>query len=58
VYLYVGRVQMGPLSGYLWLLGRLKLGGRPSDTYFLGNFSDPLSLAARLRRLAPRPVGG
>jgi hypothetical protein len=47
---------MGPLSGYLWLLGRLKLGWRPSDTYFLGNFSDPLSLAARLRRLIPRPV--
>jgi hypothetical protein len=56
MYLYIGRVQMGPLSGYLWLLGRLKLGWRPSDTYFLGNFSDPLSLAARLRRLIPRSV--
>ncbi len=56
MYLYVGRVQMGPLSGYLWLLGRLKLGWRPSDTYFLGNLTDPLSLAARLRRLIPRPV--
>jgi hypothetical protein len=29
MYLYVGRVQVGPLSGYLWLLGNrlyLKLG--------------------------------
>jgi len=34
----------------------LKLGWRPSDTYFLGNLSDPLTLAARLRRLIPRPV--
>ncbi|MFP3169600.1 MAG: hypothetical protein RXQ56_09810 [Thermoproteus sp.] len=59
MYLYVGKVQVGPLSGYLWLLGRrlyLKLGWRPRDTYFLGNLSDPLALAARLRRLAPRPV--
>ncbi len=59
MYLYIGRIQMGPLSGYLWLLGGrlyLKLGWRPSDTYFLGNFSDLLSLAARLRRLIPRPV--
>jgi hypothetical protein len=59
MYLYVGKVQVGPLSGYLWLLGGrlyLKLGWRPSDTYFLGNFSDPLSLAARFRRLIPRPV--
>ncbi len=59
MYLYIGRIQMGPLSGYLWLLGGrlyLKLGWRPSDTYFLGNLSDPLSLAARLRRLVPRPV--
>jgi len=50
---------VGPLSGYLWLLGGrlyLKLGWRPSDTYFLGNLSDPLSLAAKLRRLIPRPV--
>jgi hypothetical protein len=59
MYLYVGRVQIGPLTGYLWLLGGrlyLKLGWRPRDTYFLGNLSDPLSLAARLKRLAPRPV--
>jgi len=34
----------------------LKLGWRPSDTYFLGNLSDPLTLAARLKRLIPRPV--
>jgi hypothetical protein len=34
----------------------LKLGWRPSDTYFLGNLTDPLSLAARLKRLMPRPV--
>ncbi len=59
MYLYVGRVRVGPLSGYLWLLGGrlyLKLGWRPRDTYFLGNLSDPLSLAARLKRLIPRPV--
>ncbi len=59
MYLYVGKVQIGSLTGYLWLLGNrlyLKLGWRPSDTYFLGNLPDPLSLAARLRRLIPRPV--
>ncbi len=59
MYLYIGKVQVGPLSGYLWLLGRrlyLKLGWRPRDTYFLDNLSDPLSLAARLKRLIPRPV--
>ncbi|MFZ8811311.1 MAG: hypothetical protein ACO2PN_24805 [Pyrobaculum sp.] len=59
MYLYIGKVQVGPLSGYLWLLGRrlyLKLGWRPSDTYFLGNLSDPLTLAAKLKRLVPRPV--
>jgi hypothetical protein len=59
MYLYIGKVRVGPLSGYLWLLGRrlyLKLGWRPRDTYFLGNLSDPLSLAARLKRLMPRPV--
>jgi hypothetical protein len=59
MYLYIGKVQIGSLSGYLWLLGRrlyLKLSWRPRDTYFLGNLSDPLSLAARLKRLIPRPV--
>jgi len=59
MYLYVGRVQVGPLSGYLRLLGGrlyLKLGWRPSDTYFLGSLTDPLTLAARLKRLIPRPV--
>jgi hypothetical protein len=59
MYLYVGRMRVGPLSGYLWLLGSrlyLKLGWRPSDTYFLGNLSDPLTLTARLKRLIPRPV--
>jgi len=59
MYLYVGKVRVGPLSGYLWLLGSrlyLKLGWRPSDTYFLGNLSDPLSVAVKLRRLIPRPV--
>jgi hypothetical protein len=59
MYLYIGKVQVGPLSGYLWLLGHrlyLKLSWRPSDTYFLGNLSDPLTLAARLKRLIPRPV--
>jgi hypothetical protein len=52
MYLYVGKVQVGPLFGYLWLLGNrlyLKLGWRPRDTYFLGNLSDPLSLARRCR---------
>jgi hypothetical protein len=59
MYLYMGRVQIGSITGYLWLLGSrlyLKLGWRPRDTYFLGNLSDPLSLAARLKRLIPRPV--
>jgi hypothetical protein len=59
MYLYIGKVRVGALSGYLWLLGSrlyLKLGWRPSDTYFLGNLTDPLSLAARLKRLIPRPV--
>jgi hypothetical protein len=59
MYLYIGKVQIGSLRGFLWLLGRrlyLKLSWRPSDTYFLGNLSDPLSLAARLKRLIPRPV--
>ena len=59
MYLYVGKVRVGPLSGYLWLLGNrlyLKLGWRSRDTYFLGNLSDPLSLAARLKKLTPRPV--
>ena len=40
VYLYLGKVSLGPLSGYLWLLGRrlyIKTGWRPRDTYFLGN---------------------
>ncbi len=59
MYLYVGKVRVGSLSGYLWLLGSrlyLKLGWRPRDTYFLGNLTDPLTLAARLKRLIPRPV--
>jgi len=59
MYLYVGKVRVGPLSGYLWLLGGrlyLKLGWRSRDTYFLGNLTDPLTLAARLKRLIPRPV--
>jgi hypothetical protein len=59
MYLYIGKVQIGSLTGFLWLLGNrlyLKLGWRSRDTYFLGNLSDPLSLAARLKRLMPRPV--
>jgi hypothetical protein len=59
MYLYVGKVRVGPLFGYLWLLGNrlyLKLSWRPRDTYFLGNLSDPLTLAVRLKRLIPRPV--
>jgi len=59
VYLYLGKVSLGPLSGCLRLLGRrlhLKLGWRSRDTYFLGNLGDPLSVAVRLRRLAPRPM--
>jgi hypothetical protein len=60
MYLYVGKVQVGPLSGYLWLLGSrlyLKLGWRPSDTYFLGNLTDPLTLAARAQAADPAPRG-
>jgi hypothetical protein len=59
MYLYIGKVRVGPLTGYLWLLGGrlyLKLGWRPRDTYFLGNLSDPLTLAVRLKQLIPRPV--
>jgi len=59
VYIYLGKVSLGPLSGYLRLLGRrlyIKMGWRSRDTYFLGNLGDPLSVAVRLRRLAPRPV--
>ena len=59
MYLYVGKVQIGSLRGFLWLLGGrlyLKLGWRSRDTYFLGNLTDPLTLAARLKRLMPRPV--
>ena len=59
MYLYLGKVSLGHLSGCLRLLGRrlyLKLGWRPRDTYFLGNLGDPLSVAVRLRRLVPRPV--
>jgi hypothetical protein len=59
MYLYIGKVQVGPLSGYLWLLGGrlyLKLGWRPRDTYFLGNLSDPLTLAVRLKLLSARVV--
>ncbi|MEM3994817.1 MAG: hypothetical protein QXW40_05460 [Thermofilum sp.] len=59
MYLYIGVVDVGGLRGYMWFLGRrlyLKLGWRPRDTVFLGNLSDPLAVAARLRRLLPRPV--
>ena len=58
----VGHVPLrgeGPgLSSFGLLGGRLylKLGWHPGDTYFLGNLSDPLTLAARLKRLIPRPV--
>jgi hypothetical protein len=58
-YIYIGRVGLGGISGYLWLLGGrlyLKLGWRPRDTLFLGNLGDPLSVALRLRRLLARPV--
>ncbi len=51
MYLYVGKVRVGSLSSYLWLLDSrlyLKLSWRPSDTYFLGNLTDPLTLAAGL----------
>jgi len=44
VYLYLGKVSLGPLSGYLWLLGRrlyIKTGSRPRETYFLGNLGIP-----------------
>ena len=45
VYLYLGKVSLGPLSGYLWLLGRrlyIKLGWRPCETYFLEIWGSPL----------------
>ncbi|CCC81011.1 paREP9 family protein [Thermoproteus tenax Kra 1] len=59
VYLYFGRVRVGPLAGYLWLLGRrlyLKLGWRPRDTVYLGSVDDLLGVAVRVRRLLPRPL--
>ena len=55
----LGKVSLGHLSGYLWLLGRrlyIKMGWRSRDTYFLGNLGDSLSVAVRLRRLVPRPI--
>jgi hypothetical protein len=59
MYLYIGRVEVGGLKGYLWLMGArvyLKTSWRPRDTYYLGNLGDPLTLAVRIRRLAPRPL--
>ena len=59
MYLYLGRVELRGLAGYMWLLGRrlyLKTGWRSSQTHFLGNLTDLLGVAARLRRLLPRPV--
>ena len=59
MYLYIGLVDIRGLRGYMWLLGRrlyLKLSWRPRDTVFLGNLSDPVSVALKLRRLLPRPV--
>jgi hypothetical protein len=58
MYLYVGKVRVGPLSGYLWLLGvGSTLSWLASKRHvLLGNLTDPLSLAARLKRLMPRPV--
>ncbi len=59
VYLYVGLVNLGGVSGYLWLLGRrlyFKTSWRPRDTLFLGNLSDLLGVVVRVRRLLPRPV--
>jgi len=47
VYLYVGLVRLGGVSGYLWLLGwrlYLKTSWRPSDAMFLGNLSDFLGV--------------
>jgi hypothetical protein len=59
MYLYVGKVRVGPLSGYLWLLGSrlyLKLGWRPRDTYFLGQPLRPALPSRQAKRLIPRPV--
>jgi len=59
MYVYLGKVSLGHLSGCLRLLGRrlyIKMGWRPRETCFLGNLGDPLSIAVRLRRLAPRPM--
>jgi len=60
MYLYVGKVQVGPLSGYLWLLGGrlyLKLGWRPRDTYFLGNLTDPPHPSRQTQKADPAPSG-
>jgi len=59
MYLYVGKVEVGGVSGYMWLLGKrlyLKTSWRSRDTYFLGNLSDPLAVAARIKRFVKRPI--
>ena len=59
MYLYIGRVEIGGVSGFMWLLGRrlyFKTSWRPGDTYFLGNLSDPLAAAVKIRKLAKRPI--
>ena len=41
------------------MLGRrlyLRTGWRTGDTHYLGNLSNPLTVAAKIRRLAPRPI--
>jgi len=51
VYLYVGLVRLGGVSGYLWLLGwrlYLKTSWRPSDAMFLG--PDFLGVVVKIRR--------
>jgi hypothetical protein len=53
MYLYIGRVDVGGVSGYMWVLGLRLYVKRPRDTVYLGNLSDPLSVALRIRRLAP-----
>jgi len=51
VYLYLGKVSLGPLSGYLWLLGRRLHTSVASRRYLLGNLLGSTAVAARLRRL-------
>ena len=59
MYQYIGYVEIRGVKGYMWLLGRrlyLKTTWRPRDTYYLGTLPNLLTAAARLKKLAPKPV--